>query len=645
MIKKCLFLLLFVPSLLLAQNPKKIDSLKSVLKTGKGKAQFRALIFLSDQYSDNNLNESMRYANEALLMAKKVKNDTFIGLANNAVANVFQSKSQPDSALFYYKKALFSNQKVKDSVRIADNYNNIGIVYDQQAQFPEALRNYFKALEYYDKKDAPDRQAMTYTNIGIVYKAQKEYAKALLYYRKAYQNYLKTNDAFGKTASAGNLGSILLNFGQYEEAIKYSEIAKTGYKRNKYDRFLGYPTATIAAVYDSLHQFDLANKNYTEAIRLHELYENGYEVAESANAFATSLIKQQKFTESIAFSNKAIGFAKKSAAYLLEVQAYKNLAKANGKLGNFSEAYKYSELYNIGKDSLFVNEKTKSVFELEAKYETTKKEKLLIQKDAEAQQKNILLWTVSILTLMIIAIALLIFRQQKLKNRQQKQEHELKTAIAQIETQNQLQEQRLSISRDLHDNIGAQLTFIISSVDNIKYAFDVQNPKLDHKLKSISDFTKDTILELRDTIWAMNNNEISFEDLHTRILNFIEKAKEAKENVNFYFAIGEELNLLKLSSITGMNVYRTLQEAINNAMKYSEATAIRITAKTIGDDIQISIQDNGKGFDKSTAERGNGLLNMEKRIEDIGGIYTLASEPGKGTTVKMLFKNNLNSKS
>ena len=92
-----------------------------------------------------------------------------------------------------------------------------------------------------------------------------------------------------------------------------------------------------------------------------------------------------------------------------------------------------------------------------------------------------------------------------------------------------MQEQRLNISRDLHDNIGAQLTFIISSVDNIKYAFDITNEKLDSKLNNISSFAKDTIVELRDTIWAMNSNEISFEDLEIRINNYIEKAKEAKD--------------------------------------------------------------------------------------------------------------------
>ena len=76
--------------------------------------------------------------------------------------------------------------------------------------------------------------------------------------------------------------------------------------------------------------------------------------------------------------------------------------------------------------------------------------------------------------------------------------------MAKIETQNKLQEQRLRISRDLHDNIGAQLTFIISSIDNLKFGFTDISEKLGSKLSNISSFTQQTIYELRDTIWAMN---------------------------------------------------------------------------------------------------------------------------------------------
>jgi signal transduction histidine kinase len=276
----------------------------------------------------------------------------------------------------------------------------------------------------------------------------------------------------------------------------------------------------------------------------------------------------------------------------------------------------------------------KQTAELETKYQTAKKEKLLLEKEVETKHKNNLLLGISSMAFFIALIGFLIYRQQKLKNKQQEQEFELKSAISQIETQNKLQEQRLNISRDLHDNIGSQLTFIISSVDNVKYAFDIDNPKLDDKLTNISSFAKETIVELRDTIWAMNSNEITFEDLASRIHNFIEKAKEAKDEVKFSFEIDVELKDTKLSSIEGMNIYRTIQEAVNNAIKYAEASAISIAVKKLETQIQIMIQDNGIGFDEATIQKGNGLQNMQKRVEDIGGEFGLFSS-NSGTLIKI----------
>ncbi|HMI06647.1 MAG TPA: ATP-binding protein, partial [Flavobacterium sp.] len=151
-----------------------------------------------------------------------------------------------------------------------------------------------------------------------------------------------------------------------------------------------------------------------------------------------------------------------------------------------------------------------------------------------------------------------------------------------------------------------------------------------------------TIVELRDTIWAMNSQAIRFEDLRARILNFIEKAKEAKEEIEFGFTIDDDLNQMELDSVSGMNIYRTIQEAVNNAMKYSGAKQIAIEVKADGNQIRISIRDNGIGFDPKNTEAGNGLTNMEKRMGDIGWTYKLESETGKGTTITLLHKSNEN---
>ena len=193
----------------------------------------------------------------------------------------------------------------------------------------------------------------------------------------------------------------------------------------------------------------------------------------------------------------------------------------------------YSNKYATLKDQLLAENALKQTAELEAKYQTAKKEKQLLEKEDESKRKTNLLLAISALAFFIALIGFLIYRQQKIKNRQQEQEFQLKSAIAQIETQNQLQQQRLSISRDLHDNIGAQLTFIISSVDNIKYAFDIENAKLENKLKSISNFTQSTIVELRDTIWAMNSGRNYFRRFACPDFKFHRKGKRRTRRNRF----------------------------------------------------------------------------------------------------------------
>ncbi|HPA26010.1 MAG TPA: histidine kinase, partial [bacterium] len=310
------------------------------------------------------------------------------------------------------------------------------------------------------------------------------------------------------------------------------------------------------------------------------------------------------------------------------------------RLGNTKESLFNYKKFSQYKDSLTSIETNSKIAELEIQFDSAKKEKQISAQNAEAKQKNVIIIGVTLLSFLIAVIGLLIYRQQKQKNQQQEQEFELKSAISKIENQNKLQEQRLNISRDLHDNIGAQLTFIISSVDNIKYAFDITNEKLDNKLTNISSFAKDTIVELRDTIWAMNSNEISFDDLEIRINNYIEKAKEAKDQISFSFAIDPVLKTQKLTSVQGMNLYRTIQEAVNNAIKYANATVISVNAKQVENQLKIIIQDNGIGFDEATIQKGNGLQNMQKRIEEIGGEFHLSSS-NEGTRIEFLLKNNL----
>ena len=631
---KFLYFIIFVNFTFAQQLPiSTLDSVNSLLK-GKSSKE-RCIHFLSkaEEFSNTNTNYSFEYNQLAVKEALKGSDNLLLAASYNSLGNIYQYKTDIDSALFYHKKALALREKSNDTLGIADSYNNIGIAHDANGNFEKALHYYFKSLKYYEAKKNDEKTAMALVNIGVVYKTQEEYKKAYFYYKKANALYRKIKSDFGITVTAGNLGAILINFQSYKKSLEYSETAKEGYKKLNYDRYLAYPISNIAVVYDSLHRFAEANLNYMESISLHEKFGNNFEVANISNAFANCLIKQKKYQESITYSEKALNYAQADNAGFIEVCALHNLSKAYAKMGIYEKAYQYSNLYNQGIDVLFKKDKTKAVFELEAKYENEKKSKLLLQIQNKMQQRNTLILILSLLIISIALISYLIYRQQKTKVLQKEQEFELKTAIASIETQNKLHEQRITISRDLHDNIGAQLTFIISSINNIKHAFDLNNSKLENKLQTISNFAKTTIVELRDTIWAMNTNEVSIEDLRIRIFNFIEKAKLAVDKIKFDFTIDANLSNINFGSVDGMNIYRVVQEVVHNSIKYANANEIFVDFRKENNSIQIKISDNGIGFDLNNVTLGNGIFNIKKRVKDLHGTIEINSENNKGTIV------------
>ncbi|WP_298510315.1 ATP-binding protein [uncultured Kordia sp.] len=285
------------------------------------------------------------------------------------------------------------------------------------------------------------------------------------------------------------------------------------------------------------------------------------------------------------------------------------------------------------------------ISEMETKYKTAEKERQILEQRADIAEQGLLLqerkyqiYGALGLALLILVLGYLFYNQQKLKNRQLVKENKLKVALKEIETQNKLQEQRLRISRDLHDNIGAQLSFIISSIDNLQYASKETSAKFKDKLSYISEFTSATIDQLRDTIWAMNKDEISLTDLQSRTLAFIEKAKIAKQEVKFKF--NNEVNTsMQFTAIQGMHLFRVIQEAINNSLKYANANLVTVDFKEENNQIIFRIKDNGIGFKKETVQLGNGLSNMQKRMDEINADITINSASSKGTEIVVKFDN------
>ena len=529
--------------------------------------------------------------------------------------------------------------KMNYSLGEAESYSNLSLVYYFNGKYESDLKYALKAISIYERIANLEKLALEYGELG--YRMKKTNLVKGIYYMQKGKTIAEKNN-FQKP-----LLSIYNNYGYLKELNKEDDSALFFYKKGllikeKIQDSVGIPYSlnNIALIYLKQKKFSETNVLLNRAFNIRLKLKDQIGIAENYFYFGDLNFNQQRYSEAIDFYQKSLNIAQKNSYLDLVKSCFKAISESYERLGNSKESLFNYKKFSQYKDSLSNIETNSKIAALEIQFDTAKKEKLIIAQKNEAKQKNSYLIGLSIVAFLTALIGFLIYRQQKLKNTQQAQEYKLKKAISKIETHNKLQEQRLSISRDLHDNIGAQLTFIISSVDNIKYAFDITNEKLDNKLTNISSFAKDTIVELRDTIWAMNSNEISFDDLEIRINNYIEKAKEAKDQISFSFAIDPVLKTQKLSSVQGMNLYRTIQEAVNNAIKYANATVISVNAKQVENQLKIIIQDNGIGFDEATIQKGNGLQNMQKRIEEIGGEFHLSSS-NEGTRIEILLKNNL----
>lgn len=556
-----------------------------------------------------------------------------------------------DSTIVYGEIAIEKFKAISDYNSMCYVYHNMSKAYNKQGKYDKAIKVLILGLKVAEKENNEYWTNHFTASISLNYHDFESYEKGVFYGLKAVE--LAKNakkDSYGKLTFA--LNTLAINYDDWnkpEKALYYH------YKNVKLTK--GKDTLFLASTYNNIGNTLLKQKKFGEA----QKWFNRSLVITNINAKDEPKDAHYHYSYSTIYTNlaaiayqlddfdkaeklfkKAEFYAKNSKSAEKLRDYYQHFYLFNKKRGNLEKTIDSQEKYLVLRDSVFKSERAETFAELEAKYQNEKKEKelsnsksLLIQKDLETKEKSNQLIIASILALGFLVIGYLFYRQQKLKNAQQEQEFKLKSAISKIETQNKLQEQRLSISRDLHDNIGAQLTFIISSVDSIKYGFDINNEKLDNKLTNISSFAKETIVELRDTIWAMNSNEISFEDLEGRIHNFIEKAKEAKQEITFSFAIDKDLTAKKLSSVEGMNVYRTIQEAINNSLKYAKANTIIIEAIKEANQTKITISDDGIGFNEAEINYGNGLNNMKKRIEEIGGKLTISSSE-KGTTIEVL---------
>ena len=571
------FIYFIFSALLYSQSRKTIDSISNI----------------NVQYIQTNLGTVIPVLKKNVENASKSGNIKAEAKSCALLALAYYYSGNYDENIEYALRGIQLFEKIRDYESIAKEYGELGFRL-KATNLPDAEKYMLKGMKISENRKYTKPLLSIYNNYGVVKDMMKQSDSALHYFFQGLELNKKMNLTSGIPYSLNNIGEAYMKRNKFDLAKKYFDEAMKYRINLKDDYGIADNYAYNGDLYFQMKNYPLAIENYEKSIRLSEKYK------------ISNLLRHD---------------------YNMISQSY----ELNNDLPN---ALKYYKKNQVLKDSIINKETYDKMAELQMKFDTAAKEKQILEEKILNKKRINTIKILGLLFVSLLLISFLTYRSLKLKNKNQKQEYELKEAITKIDNQNKLQEQRLSISRDLHDNIGAQLTFIISSVNTLKDTFVLNDDKINNKLTSISSFTKDTIVELRDTIWAMNQTNIDFEEMRLRIMNFIEIAQNSYENVHFSFDIDPELKDRKFTSSEGMNIYRIIQESLNNALKYSEAKNISVVVKkSDSGEIEISVSDDGKGFDKNEITPGNGLRNMKKRALEIGKNFTVSSEKGKGTKV------------
>jgi signal transduction histidine kinase len=210
-----------------------------------------------------------------------------------------------------------------------------------------------------------------------------------------------------------------------------------------------------------------------------------------------------------------------------------------------------------------------------------------------------------------------------------------------LQLKNEIQLERDRISRELHDNIGAQLSFISSNID---WVID-RNKDLDkeeelRQMKAINTTTKNVMTNLRETIWALHKDKITLQEFSDKLKVYIQNVMQLQSGLEFK---SEEMipNNFVLTPAEVLNIFRICQECVNNVIRHAHATYLKLTIQSDENTFCIRIEDNGAGFDVNEIPEGHyGLDNIRFRAGELNAGIVISSRKGEGTVVEYINNSN-----
>ncbi|MEZ4805412.1 MAG: DUF2225 domain-containing protein [Bacteroidia bacterium] len=548
---------------------------------------------------------------------------------------VYDVEGNFDSAIFFYNKSLHLSKKHKNLKSEGAALCNIGLLYLNHNQYTESLKNLHAAIKPFEKIKAYQFLGSCYNNIGLLYQELDNYSRAMVNYKLAINNYNKVQNVGQKANAIGNLAALFDDLNKHDSSISLYKEAIAIYVSNNDYYNLGKSYNNIAQSYNRLGQIKKTEELYLLSIENAEKANNIFGLAGACVNLGILYDKQGKKEKSLFYLKKAYLLCDKISSPKLKSEVYNRYGKILSDAGSLKLANKLLIAAFDLKDSVFKYETANNIAKQEVKFGIERKEnenqKLkqtnriqeleILNKRTEIKNRQIMEFGVLGTGLILIGFSTYFLRKRYLiKSIQERNRH--------IEEQ---QSQRLSISQELHDNVGAQLSYVVSKLEMIKTHLN-DNSDID----AASKMSKQAIITLRETVWALNKESISVEDFSDKFKSFAYKMVENHPEIEIEF--DEKIKSSKIfTPNTALNIFRICQEAFTNILKHAQANSVQIKIESLSNhSFSCCISDNGVGFDESNNPINHyGLKNMKSRAEDIGLSFNISSSLNKGTTITL----------
>ncbi len=639
--------------------------------------QQRLLSYMSDiHFRQADYNKALELLQKALriLLTHLPEQLGYLGELYNSIARIHVKLGRYEVALDYYLKALRLFDQVGHVSNMAELKKEIGDFYHLQSDFPRAIDYLQGARKLYEQIHSSGGVANVLFGLGTIAADQGKTEEALAYHRQSLEIRRQGGEQFSITNSMYEIGNVFLRTAD----LVLRDRSVAGGKRDTVNHF-SLPQLDSAVVYFALAEemsHQLNDKN-TEAKCLYGLGR----VEELRTNWLQALTYYEKAR------NLSDSLGTKRELY----KSYSALAAVSSRLGRHDDAYRYHTFYAATKDSVFNETSLQQMKEMQAKYESEKKdndiERLNWQneiaelklKDQQSALLQVQLETGKKESDIKLLNQTRELQQQQLLNASRaltEKELEAKAKSAELEAarkdqllqENNLQEQRLilygtiafavlamvlaivlfsrfrlrkeldkrnaileerrRISSDMHDDLGSSL----STIALLSQVVKGQGAEAKKEIDKIADAAQVSLEKMSEIVWSLNPRNDKLETMVAYIRKYVMEYFESS-SIKCRVAVSGTVPAVEITGEYRRNIFLTIKEALHNIIKHSSATRADLTFEFVDHRLRLSIRDDGKGIHQMPHHFGNGIANMERRMKEIGAAIDFENK--NGTTIRL----------